>query len=97
MKTYVAVDKDGYSKVEEVFLNSLISAERSYFELINLGYKPQEARGILPLDTATEVNHCAFVSDWKHFFELRDNPKAHPDMQVLAKSLHQQFIDNELL
>ena len=66
-------------------------------KLLELGWTPQQARTVLPLDTNTEIMHCAFISDWKHFFELRDNPKAHPDMQVLAKSLHQQFIDNELL
>lgn len=35
------------------------------------GLKPQDARTILPLDTNTELIHTAFVSDWKHFFELR--------------------------
>ena len=53
--------------------------------------KPQQAREILPLSTATEVNHCAFVSDWEHFFELRDNSAAHPDMVRLVKPLHEEF------
>ena len=67
--------------------------ELAYMNLIRLGWKPEQARRILPLDLHTELNHCAFVSDWKHFFELRDNSHAHPDMQALVKPLHQEFKD----
>ena len=67
-------------------------SELAYLNLIKLGWTAQQARRVLPLDTMTELNHCAFVSDWKHFFELRDNPAAHPDMQNLAGSLHKEFI-----
>ena len=35
---------------------------------------------------------CGFVSDWKHFFALRDDKAAHPDMINLAKPLHEEFI-----
>ena len=71
--------------------------ELAYMNLIRLGWKPQQARRILPLDLHTELNHCAFVSDWKHFFELRDDKAAHPDMQALAKPLHQEFIDKKYI
>ena len=66
--------------------------ELAYMNLIRLGWKPQQARRILPLDLQTELNHCAFISDWKHFFKLRDDKAAHPDMQLLAKPLHEEFI-----
>lgn len=53
------------------------------------------ARGILPLDTATEVNHCAFVSDWKHFFKLRASHAGakgmHPDMDLIANKVYDEF------
>lgn len=89
--------KDNYLKEEELFLNSLISAERNYFELINLGCKAQEARELLPLNTGTVVNHCTFISDWKHFFKLRNSHKAHPDMEILAQDLYSQFKTKKLL
>lgn len=47
------------------------AAEFAYMKLIAMGCKPQEARVILPLDTNTELVHTAFVSNWKHFFDLR--------------------------
>ena len=77
----------------EKFLWGLRMAEELYMSLINDGCKPQQARDILPLATATEVNHCAFESDWKHFFSLRDDSHAHPDMRALAAPLHKEMRD----
>ena len=76
---------------EGAFLGTLLSAEKSYFNLLKCGWKPQEARAILPNALKTEINMCGFTSDWEHFFELRDSEKAHPDMQALAKPLHEEF------
>ena len=67
-------------------------ANLAYKKLIELGWKPQQARVVLPLDTNTELVHTAFVSDWEHFFELRCDKTAHPDVQALAKPLHEEFI-----
>ena len=72
-------------------LRSLESSEENYKELLSK-HTPQEARQVLPNALKTEINMCGFISDWKHFFELRDNERAHPDMRVLAKPLHEEFI-----
>lgn len=58
--------------------------EYCYMNLIQLGWKPQQARRVLPLDTATELVHTAFESDWRHFLDLRCAPNAHPDMIKVA-------------
>lgn len=70
------------------------AAEFAYMKLIAMGCKPQEARVILPLDTNTELVHTAFVSDWKHFFDLRalgTTGAPHPDAKVLALPLMEEF------
>ena len=70
------------------------AAEFAYMKLIAMGCKPQEARVILPLDTNTELVHTAFVSDWKHFFDLRalgTTGAPHPDAQILAEPLYEEF------
>lgn len=64
------------------------------------GLKPQDARTILPLDTNTELIHTAFVSDWKHFFDLRSKGttgKPHPDIEVLATPLMNEFKERGLI
>lgn len=69
-------------------------AEVCYMRLLQLGWKPEQARTILPLDTNTELVHTAFVSDWIHFFDLRalnKTGKAHPDMIAVAKPLYEEF------
>lgn len=74
------------------FMSALKNAEYFYIELIKLGWKPQQARNILPLATKCDMIMTGFVSDWKHFFELRDAASAHPQAQELAHSLHETFI-----
>lgn len=73
------------------FLHSISTAEVYYQTLINKGWKPQQARAALPNATKTEVVMTGFISDWKHFFSLRDSLKAHPDMYALAHPLHEEF------
>lgn len=75
--------------------------EMMYLSLVeDSGLKPQDARAILPLDTNTELIHTAFVSDWKHFFELRSlgtTGKPHPDMEALAMPLMNEFKERGLI
>lgn len=81
------------SEVSElVFLLSLAESEEKYLSLLNLGWKPQQARAILPNSLKTELIMTGFVSDWEHFFKLRDAGSAHPQARELAESLHAEFI-----
>ena len=73
------------------FIQALSNTELNYFELLRKGHTPQEARQVLPNALKTEINMCGFVSDWKHFFDLRDSEHAHPDMKYLAHGLHEEF------
>ena len=77
---------DGLAE-EPAFIYALWQAEKGYFTMLDLGWKPQQARQVLPNALKTEVVMTGFESDWEHFFELRCAPNAHPDMQVLAKQL----------
>lgn len=74
------------------FLWTLQHCEHYYFSLINKGWKPQQARAVLPNSLKTELVMTGFVSDWKHFFELRDAKSAHPQALELASPLHQEFL-----
>jgi len=87
----VYVDTPGYSitdfENENSFLWATAFAEKQYFELLEQGWQPQQAREVLPLCTATEIIHTAFASDWKHFFDLRyfgTTGKPHPNMVELS-------------
>ena len=63
------------------------NAETAYFDLLNEGCTPQEARSVLPNSTKTEVVMTANIREWRHFLRLRTSPAAHPDMRVVAHRL----------
>lgn len=67
------------------------AAEASYFELLNWGRTPQEARAVLPNSLKTEVVMTANLREWRHFFKLRTAPAAHPQMREVAKMLLKQM------
>lgn len=79
------------TKIDEPNINyfeqSLKDSERYYFKLLELGWKPQQARQVLPNALKTELVMTGFRSDWDHFFELRCAKNAHPDAQKLANEL----------
>ena len=78
---------DNLSDPANCFLQSIKNAEYYYFMLINRGWKPQQARQVLPNATKTELVMTGFESDWDHFFELRCSGAAHPDAKKLADEL----------
>ena len=82
---------------EKIFVTNLFIAESDYLQLLKLGYKPQQARVVLPNSTKTELYMCGFKEAWEHFFELRDNKIVDPQMYDLAHPMHQEFIDNKYL
>lgn len=73
--------------VADNFLWCLNNAGMQYRLLINKGLKPQEARGVLPNATKTELVMTGFESDWEGFFKLRCSGAAHPDARKLADEL----------
>lgn len=74
--------------VADNFLWCLNNAGMQYRLLINKGLKPQEARGVLPNATKTELVMTGFESDWEGFFKLRCSGAAHPDAKKLADELY---------
>lgn len=60
------------------------AAEKAYFELLDWGCSPQEARAVLPNSLKTEVVMTANLREWQHFFRLRCSSAAHPQMREVA-------------
>lgn len=86
---------------ESIFIASLNNAEKDYIDLIDLGWKPQEARAVLPNSLKTELIVTGFVSDWKKFFRLRsriaETGKPHPQAQELADPLMDEFVKRGIM
>ena len=65
--------------------------EQNYMELIALGASPQEARSILPNSLKTELFTTMNLREWRHFFRMRADTHAHPQMQEIAGLMLKEF------
>lgn len=92
INNYPLAETENLSPESIELIRSLVYAESSYFVLLESGWKPQQARAVLPNACKTELIMTGFTSQWEDFFELRDSKKAHPDAYKLAHELHNEFI-----
>lgn len=74
----------------DFYIYANLVAQYCYQALRNRGWRPEQARQVLPLGLKTQAVYTAFADDWKHFLKLRaDNVsgKAHPNIQLVAKKI----------
>ena len=82
---------DLHNDMYKRWYESCLNAENGYFALLDEGATPQEARSVLPNSLKTEIIVTMNLDGWKHFFGLRCDPAAHPDMQEVAKMAQSLF------
>lgn len=76
----------------ELFLSECNNSFNTYKFLIDqYNFSRQDARGVLPLDTATKCVYTYSIDEWKHIIKLRTDKAAHPNAQIIAN-----MIKNEL-
>lgn len=69
------------------YLNTCENAFIEYKNLIDAGLNRQDARGVLPLDTATVCAYTYFIDEWMHIIDLRyygTTGKPHPNAKIIA-------------
>lgn len=59
-------------------------AEKNYMTMLESGCSAQEARSILPNSLKTELVVTYNLREWRHFFKLRADIAAHPQMRQVA-------------
>lgn len=65
-------------------------AEKAYFDLLDLGVTPENARSVLPNSLKTEIVITANLREWYHILDLRTARDAHPDIRY---TLHGMLLD----
>jgi len=80
-----------YSTPEAAYLSAVDYGLNEYTFLVENDVKRQDARGVLPLDTATHVVYTYSVDEWKHLIELRTGKRAHPNCQIIAGLVKEQL------
>ncbi len=66
-------------------------AEKKYFEMLEAGATPQEARSILPNSLKTEIVMTMNLREWRHFIRLRMAGGAHPQMREVTTVIYELF------
>ena len=102
------LNKEGYREngtsdmfTDNDYFDFLKQCESCYIAAIIAGAKPEEAREVLPNSTKTDIIMTGFISDWKHFFELRCSEAGaknmHPEMDRLVSPLYIEFKNRNFL
>jgi thymidylate synthase (FAD) len=75
----------------EVWVQAMENAEAQYCGLLANGWKPEQARSVLPNSLKTEVVMTANMREWKHIFHMRTSSAAHPQMRELMSPLQEEM------
>ena len=73
---------------------AMLEAETSYKFLLDQGWRPEQAREVLPNSLKTEIVVTANYREWRHIFKLRaigTTGKPHPQMQALMLPVLEEF------
>ena len=78
-----------------IFLNSLFKCNVEYARLLDLGWKPEQAREILPNCTATEIVMTANFREWINVLNQRSdlNPAAYSEIKIIANQIAKILVD----
>jgi thymidylate synthase (FAD) len=74
-----------------IWKEAMYGAEKAYFELIEQGATPQEARSVLPNSLKTEIVVTANLREWRWILKERTSNKAHPQMREIMRPLLREF------
>jgi thymidylate synthase (FAD) len=77
-------DDHDYSETQKQnWLQAIEQAEKFYLEALKAGDKPEQAHEILPNALKTEIVVTANLREWRHIFDMRCSPHAHPQIRFL--------------
>lgn len=102
-RNVIDIEEGDMECISDIFVweFALKATEWSYNMLMNeYDWKAQQARTVLPCVISSPLIKTAFVSDWKHFFNLRaigTTGAPHPQAKELAEPLMNDFIKRGLI
>lgn len=88
-------DLDSENRVS-LYLNSCDQAFEDYNFLLHDDMLPQDARGVLPLDTATVCVYTYSIKQWRDIIDLRyygTTGAPHPNAKIIAGMIREKLID----
>lgn len=81
----------GLDSPENYWVMSMEQAEGRYRILLDKGWRPEQAREVLPNSLKAEIITTANLREWRHIFKLRTSKKSHPQIRALMISCLEGF------
>lgn len=69
----------------------MFDSEKRYGYLLSEGWRPEQAREVLPNSLKTEIVVKGNIREWRHCLTLRTSKKAHPQIRSLMISLLEEL------
>jgi thymidylate synthase (FAD) len=78
-------------ETEATLYNSLVDSEEAYLKMLDQGYRPQEARAVLPNALAATIAVTGNLRNWRHVMLMRTTKETHPDFKQVMIPLLAEF------
>lgn len=78
------------------YIQSCDNSFTNYKYLVESGLHRQDARGVLPLDTATRCVYTYSINEWRHIIDLRyygTTGKPHPNAKIIAGMIRDNLME----
>lgn len=85
LNNYPLAETENMSPESVEFIRSLVYSESSYFTLLEAGWKPQQARAVLPNALKTELVMTGFADDWWGEYLVIDKATGLIDQRIHGK------------
>lgn len=83
-------------KKASIYRDSCNNSFNKYKLLVDIGMHRQDARGVLPLDTATRCVYTYSVDEWRHIIDLRyygTTGKPHENAKLIAGMIRNNLME----
>lgn len=83
-------------KKASIYRDSCNDSFNKYKLLVDIGMHRQDARGVLPLDTATRCVYTYSINEWRHIIDLRyygTTGKPHPNAKLIAGMIRNNLME----
>ena len=83
-------------KKASIYRDSCNDSFNKYKLLVDIGMHRQDARGVLPIDTATKCAYTYSIDEWRAIINLRyygTTGAPHPNAKIVAGMIRQQLMD----
>lgn len=75
----------------KIWVHAMLAAEENYFKMIEAGASVDEARGVLPLDTKTEIVMTYNLRQWRHVLKTRMDGHCHSNIREISEMILKEF------